>query len=145
MENASSICFTDLLAQRFFIKTLKVRHSWVSRKGQIKRNEKKLIQFFLLCRGRNEDENDHGFFQFCQFWCNKSAHGDLGIFFWASWETQAFASEKISDFSSILPEIHVHIWDLVHLGCGFPLSLENLGFHYHNFCFTSHAKIFRGL
>ena len=35
---------------------------------------------------------------------DKSAHGDLGIFFWASWENQlAFASRKINDFSRTLP------------------------------------------
>ena len=43
MENASSICFTDLLAHGLVIKTLEARHFCASRKRKMKRNEKKLI------------------------------------------------------------------------------------------------------
>ena len=44
MENASSICFTDLLAHGLVIKTLEaVRHFCASRKRKMKRNEKKLV------------------------------------------------------------------------------------------------------
>ena len=41
MEKASSICFTDLLAQGLVIKTLEVRHFRASRKRKMKRNEYK--------------------------------------------------------------------------------------------------------
>ena len=43
MENASSICFTDLLAHGLVIKTLEARHFCASRKRKMKRNEKKLV------------------------------------------------------------------------------------------------------
>ena len=43
MENASSICFTDLLAHGLVIKTLEVRLFFASRKRKMKRNEKKLV------------------------------------------------------------------------------------------------------
>jgi len=42
-KNASSICFTDLLAHRLVIMTLKVKRFCASRKRKMKRNEKKLL------------------------------------------------------------------------------------------------------